>query len=210
MVLMLASVTDSLVSVATDLIDSIGLPAVFLLMGATAAGIPFPSEATMLFAGFDVSSGHLSLAGILFAGWLGDLAGCMIGYAIGHYGREGILDRHGAKLHLGPGRLAQGDRWFERYGSWMVLFGRSLPIARSLVALTAGAAHYPLRRFVALSAVGAIPFVVGFGLIGRSVGSSWVDWKDQLHYVDYAVLALLVVGIAVLVARRRPAADAPA
>ena len=111
MSLMLASVTDSLVTVATNAIDSLGLPGVALFMGLTATGVAFPGEATMLFAGFDVSDGHLSLAGILVAAWLGDLIGCLVGYAVGHYGREGILERHGAKVHLGPHRLAQGDRW---------------------------------------------------------------------------------------------------
>ena len=210
MSLMLASVTDSLVTVATNAIDSLGLPGVALFMGLTATGVAFPGEATMLFAGFDVSDGHLSLAGILIAAWLGDLIGCLVGYAVGHYGREGILERHGAKVHLGPHRLQQGDRWFERHGAWMVLFGRSLPIVRSLVAITAGAARYPLPRFALLSAIGSIPFIVAFGLIGRSVGSNWVQWKDQLHYVDYAVLALIVCAIAYLVLRRRAPGDAPA
>ena len=29
------------------------------------------------------------------------------------------------------------------------------------------------------------------GLIGRSAGDNWKDWKDNLSYVDYAVAVLI-------------------
>ena len=40
-------------------------------------------------------------------------------------------------------------------------------------------------------------------LIGKQVGERWGQWKDHLHYVDYAVLAAIVLGVALLVVRRR-------
>ena len=39
--------------------------------------------------------------------------------------------------------------------------------------------------------------------IGKEAANNWKDWKDSLHYVDYAVAALIVVGIAYLIVRRR-------
>jgi membrane protein DedA with SNARE-associated domain len=51
--------------------------------------------------------------------------------------------------------------------------------------------------------------------IGQQVGERWETWKDNLHYVDYAVLAAIVLGVIWLFVRRRrssggaPAADAP-
>ena len=38
--------------------------------------------------------------------------------------------------------------------------------------------------------------------IGKQAGANWEDWKDYLHYVDYAVAALIVIGVAYL--RRAP------
>ena len=69
---MLASVTDSLVTFATDFIRSGGLPAIFVLMTLESACIPIPSEATMLFGGFAVADAaatgghHLTLLGIVY------------------------------------------------------------------------------------------------------------------------------------------------
>ena len=39
--------------------------------------------------------------------------------------------------------------------------------------------------------------------IGKQAGDNWEDWKDNLHYVDYAVLAGIVVGVVWLVVRNR-------
>ena len=44
-----------------DVVDAIGLLGVFVLMVLESACIPVPSEATMLFAGFNVSDGQYSL-----------------------------------------------------------------------------------------------------------------------------------------------------
>jgi membrane protein DedA with SNARE-associated domain len=39
--------------------------------------------------------------------------------------------------------------------------------------------------------------------IGKQAGDNWEDWKDNLHYVDYAVAAAIVVGVAYLLIRAR-------
>ena len=51
----------------------------------------------------------------------------------------------------------------------------------------------PFWRFTWLTLAGCIPWVFALALIGREVGSKWDDWKDRLHYLDYAVLAAIVV-----------------
>ena len=66
---------NDVVQWCTHLIGNWGLPAVFVLMLLESACIPIPSEATMPFAGFVVSQGHLSLFGIVAAGVAGNLVG---------------------------------------------------------------------------------------------------------------------------------------
>jgi membrane protein DedA with SNARE-associated domain len=39
--------------------------------------------------------------------------------------------------------------------------------------------------------------------IGKQAGDHWDQWKNSLHYVDYAVVAAIVVGVVYLVLRRR-------
>jgi membrane protein DedA with SNARE-associated domain len=210
LVLLTGAVTDKLVDFATNLIGDAGYAGVFVLMTLESALIPIPSEATMLFAGFKVDDGTLTLFGIVAAGVLGNLVGSWIAYAIGYYGRLELVERH-AIFHTNQRYLDWADRWFKRHGDATVFFSRMLPIIRTFISLPAGIARMPFWRFTTLTLLGCIPWVFALGLLGREVGSKWDDWKDRLHYLDYAVLAAIVVLIAYAVWRRRrgQATDSP-
>jgi membrane protein DedA with SNARE-associated domain len=201
----LADILNPLVDAATNVIDALGLPGVFLLMTAESACIPIPSEAIMLFAGFNVSQGNMTLFGIVAAGVLGNLVGSLIAYAAGYYGRIELLDRN-RFIHINRRHLETADRWFERHGSATVFFARMLPIIRTFISLPAGAARMPLGRFVVFTLAGCIPWVLLLAIIGREVGDNWDQWRDKLHYLDYAVIALAVAGIVYLIVRRRRSA----
>jgi membrane protein DedA with SNARE-associated domain len=201
-----ASVTDfvvnPIVDVATEFISSVGLPAVFALMALESACIPIPSEAIMLFAGFAVSKGELTMAGIVAAGVLGNLVGSWAGYAIGYYGRTDLLERFKV-FHVSPARMGQVERWFERNGDAAVFFSRMLPIVRTFVSLPAGVARMPLGRFSLLTTLGSIPWVLALAFVGKGVGANWESWRHNLAYLDYVVAAAILVGVAWWLMKRR-------
>jgi membrane protein DedA with SNARE-associated domain len=199
---MTGDILDPLVRAATDVIDATGLAGVFGLMTLESACIPIPSEAIMLFAGFNVSEGNLTLFGIVAAGVLGNLAGSLIAYAAGYYGRIELLDRN-KLIHVNRRHLEWADGWFQRHGSATVFFTRMLPIIRTFISLPAGVARMPLGRFVVFTVAGSIPWVLMLAIIGREVGDRWDQWRDNLHYADYAIVAAIVIGIAYLIIRRR-------
>jgi membrane protein DedA with SNARE-associated domain len=215
-VLVLASVTDKLATFATNVVGDLGLPGVFLLMVAESACIPIPSEATMLFAGFNVHQGEYPLWAAVAVGSAANLVGSWIAYAVGYYGRLELLEKHGRFLHITPSHLAWADRWFERYGAPAVFFSRLLPIIRTFISLPAGVARMPFWKFSALTLAGCLPWVFALTFAGQKAAENWTSWKDSLHYVDYTVAVLIVVGIAYLAVRwrrnrnRGRAADAPA
>jgi membrane protein DedA with SNARE-associated domain len=221
-VFVIASLTDPIVEIATDVVAELGLTGIFVLMLLESACIPIPSEATMLFAGFNVSEGEYSLFAVTMVGSVANLVGSWLAYAVGYYGRVDILEKHGKKLHVKPEHLRWADRWFERHGDATVFFTRMLPIIRTFISLPAGVARMPFWRFSVLTFAGCVPWVFALSFIGREVGANWEDWKDSLHYFDYFVAACIVGGIAYLLIKRRrgpgdeapvgpaePAADAP-
>jgi membrane protein DedA with SNARE-associated domain len=229
----LASISESVVNETSHLVRTGGLPMIFVLMAVGSACIPVPSEVVMLFAGFAVAdktgSGahhHLTMIGVVLAGLIGTLVGSWVAYAVGRGGRLELLERHGGKVHMGPGQIQRADRWFQRYGQRIVLFGRLVPVIRAFVSLPAGVARMPVGRFTVLTLIGSLPWVLGLALVGHAVGGEWTSVRKAFEYVDYVLLALIVLGIAYLVVRRRrdpatpaeppegapgagPAADAP-
>ena len=189
--LVLASITDPLVEFATNVVGDLGLWGIFLLMAPESACIPIPSEATMLFAGFNVSEGKYTLFEAVAVGSIANLVGSWAAYAAGYYGRLELLERHKV-FHVKPQHLARAERWFEKYGDWAVFFSRMLPIVRTFISLPAGVARMPFWRFTVLTLLGCIPWVLMLTLIGKSARDNWDVWKDRLHYVDYAVAVIIV------------------
>ncbi len=218
-VLVIASISESLVNETSHFVRDAGLPGIFALMAISSACIPIPSEIVMLFAGFAVadpsqsaSHHHLTMVGIVLAGLLGTMLGSWITYAIGRGGRLELFERHGHKVHMGPSQIERADRWFQRYGEPAVLFGRVIPVVRAFVSLPAGISRMPFWRFTVFSLIGAVPWVLGLALAGHALGGDWKSARKGFEYVDYAVVALVVIGVVYVVVRRRrgraPATDA--
>lgn len=216
MLLTFASLTGPLVQFATHLIADLGLAGVFLLtMMTSVIGVP-GTEPTMLFAGFDVYQGNLTLAGVIVAGVAGDMAGASIAYSIGYFGQRELLEHKSGKLHVSPSRLNSAHQWFERYGAPTIFISRMLPVVRAAFPYAAGVARMPFWRFFILATLGSIIWIGGLAVLGNAVGSQWPSWRHHLEYVDYAAVAVLVLAIVYLIVRRRstrnrsaePAADA--
>jgi membrane protein DedA with SNARE-associated domain len=220
-VLELASISETLVNEMSRVISDAGLVGIVILMTLDTACIPIPSEVVLLFAGFAVvdpvlagTHHDMTFAGVVAASLVGTMLGSWIAYAVGRAGRLELFERHGERFHVGPTQVAAADRWFQRYGQPAVLFGRMVPVVRAFISLPAGAARMPLLRFSVLSFVGAIPWVVGLVLAGEALGRNWEDARKAFEYVDYVILALIVLAIVYAVVRRRrrgrrrPATDA--
>lgn len=217
--LVLASISETVVNETSHLVRDGGLPVIFALMAVGSACIPLPSEVVMLFAGFVVadpgqsaSHHHLTLLGVVLAGLLGTMVGSWVAYAVGRGGRLELLERHGGKLKWIPTHHAQierADRWFQRHGEAAVLFGRLIPLVRAFVSLPAGVAKMPLGRFTVFSLIGSLPWVLGLAIAGHALGSDWTSVRKAFEYVDYAIVAVVIVGLVYIGWRRRnPATDA--
>jgi membrane protein DedA with SNARE-associated domain len=205
--LILGSLSAPVINLAINVIGSLGLAGV-AAMNAMSGVVGVPgTEPTMLFAGFNVFDGHLTLVGIIVAGLIGDLVGATIAYGIGYYGRRELLERHGAKIHLNVDRLDRTGDWLERRGAWLLAVGRLIPFARALFPYAAGVAEVAYLKFISLTALGSVIWITGLALLGRQVGSNWQSWRRHLEYVDYAVLALLAAGIVWLLYRRSRASQ---
>ena len=191
----------------TSWIADHGLPVIFVLMAIDAL-LPVGGELVMLFAGALAAgavAGHAgpSLVAVIVAGSLGYLAGSVAGWAIGRAGGTAFIARRGRLLHIGPARFARAERWFARYGSAFVLFGRLVPLVRSFVSIPAGVLEFPLRRFLWLSAAASIVWCVAFAAAGHALGSNWDTVHHAFRYADYVAVVAVLAVVASLALRRR-------
>ncbi|WP_435176023.1 DedA family protein [Halorussus sp. AFM4] len=89
---------------------------------------------------------------------VGTTAGSLFAYHVfGERGRSALADR-GGRLRLSEDRLERATGWFRRWGESSVLWGRLLPVLRSLVSVPAGLAGMARWKFTLYSATGALAF----------------------------------------------------
>ncbi len=194
---------NGIIDAITRAIGNHGFPAVLGLMTLESACIPVPSEVIQLFAGYLVSLHRMSLAAAVSAGVLGNLFGSWIAWSVGYYGGRPFIERWGRYIHVTPARLERSERWFDQHGEIAVLVGRCVPVIRTFISLPAGVARMPFWRFSAFTLIGCVPWVLGLTLLGVQVGPAWERWRHRLEYLDYTVVAVIVVGIVYLVVRAR-------
>jgi membrane protein DedA with SNARE-associated domain len=200
-----AEEADGITGWVVDIIDEIGEVGVGVLIAAENVFPPIPSEAILPFAGFSASEGDINAVLAWVAATIGALVGAYILYGVGAligYDRLQVLAEKRWFILFGAADLARGERFFERHGTKIVLFGRFIPLVRSIVSVPAGATRMPLALFTILTVVGAGIWNAVFIAIGYQLGSRWERVEGWLEPIGYAVVALLALWLVWLAIRK--------
>ena len=167
---------------------------------------PIPSELVLPLAGFESFEGNMVFVWAVLAATAGSLVGALILYAIGLYGGRPVVFRYGRILRVGPADLDRAEVWFDRWGNWVVLGARVVPIARSLVSIPAGMTRMPLGRFIALTALGSLVWNAILIGAGYQLGANWEEVTDLAERYS-TVMKVVAVGAVILavvwIVRRR-------
>jgi membrane protein DedA with SNARE-associated domain len=91
--------------------------------------------------------------------------------------------------------LDMADRWFERHGEATVFFARLLPVIRTFIAFPAGVARMNMKRFIAYTFAGSLPWCLGLAYVGMVMGERWPTLRYYFHKFDLVIGAAIVAGI---------------
>lgn len=174
-----------------DLVNSLGPVGVGLAILAETVIPPIPSEAVLGLAGVLINDGEMNIVPVVLFATLGSVLGAVffyyVGRALGPRRSHAFLDR------LPLVETADVDKtfaWFERHGRAAVFFGRMVPIVRSFISVPAGVVRMPIAQFLVFTAAGSLiwnSLLIGLGV----VAGDFV--RDNLHWLDYALVAVVVV-----------------
>lgn len=195
---MLEKTITALAGFIIAVISKTGYLGVVLLMAIESACIPLPSEIIMPFAGYLVYTGHFNLFWAATAGAVGCNLGSVIAYEIGCYGGRPLVERYGSHIFLGKHELEMADRFFQRFGSAAVFFGRLLPVIRTFIALPAGIARMPRLRFHLYTFAGSWPWCFALTWVGMKLGEQWDKdprLKQWFHRLDAVIVVILLAAI---------------
>jgi len=184
-----------------DLFARYGYAVVFAGVFLENTGLPVPGE-TVLLAGAALSHfGRASLGLVIVTAIAAAILGDNLGFFIGRRGGRQLLERHGGRFGLTSARLADFDRFFERYGAKVVFAARFITGLRVVGAVLAGASGLPWSTFLVYNATGAVVWCSAVAGAGYALANSWDTLERWIGRAGLIGLALAVVLF--IVVRRR-------
>ena len=156
---------EGLAQAALDLVARYGYLALALFMFLeTSMLFPFvPSELVLPSGAALLIDGPVTMALFVASITLGATVGSLFNYYVFDVYGERAIDEYGRYLRISDSEVERGQRWFRRWGTSSVLWGRLLPFVRSVISIPAGLAEMDVRRFTVYTAIGSLLFAVGVG-----------------------------------------------
>lgn len=186
-----------------DIMNHYGYLGIVFLIAIENVFPPIPSEVILTFGGFMTTpdDSNLTVWGVIFAATLGAVIGAVILYGVGRLisaeRMAKLLDgRIGKVLRLKKEDVFKACDWFNSKGKNSVLFGRCVPIIRSLISIPAGMTKMKFPIFLCLTAFGSFVWNVVLVHLGVAAGASWekvVAGTDVLEKVTIVVIGVLVI-----------------
>jgi membrane-associated protein len=163
----------------------------------------FPGDSLVFTAGVLCATGDLG------ASWLevnivmvsAAILGNMTGFWVGRRSGSFLLNRNDS-WYFKKEYIATADSFYKRYGGMALVLGRFLPIVRTFAPIVAGILKLSYRRFLMLTVIGALGWVIPLVTLGYFLGNvSWV--KDNLGYIIIAMVVLITTPIILKVVKER-------
>lgn len=188
----------------TMIMNRFGYFGVFLLIFVENIFPPIPSEVILTFGGFSTTleNATMTIPGTIIAATCGSVAGALVLYYIGTFFTpeklavfidRPLIRRLGFTHH----ELDMAVRFSRKHGNMAILFGRCVPIIRSLISIPAGMLNMPLAMFLLYTTIGSAiwnTLLVGFG---AKLGE---NRQIIITFIDRYTVVVVVIGVALLIA----------
>ena len=146
---------NPMIDTLKGMVDSFGYIGIFIATSLEYGCFPVSSEVLLPFIGFFVYGGRMSLFVAILVSTAGGIAGSLVCYCFGRFGRRFIEKTLCSKYSSLKKGLEKAGRVFDKYGSKSVLIARVFPIARTYISIPAGLMGMNIYVFVIYTAVGS-------------------------------------------------------
>jgi membrane protein DedA with SNARE-associated domain len=178
-----------------------GAPVLFLAQLFGIFGLPIPDELLLTTAGVLVRKGQMQVLPTLAAAIAGSSAGITVSYVLGRTVGLATLQR---VMHVHESSLARGQRWFRRFGGWLLTFGFYIPGIRHVTAIAAGSMPLEFVTFAKYAYPGAALWSFCFVGLGYFAGSRWAELLAAVRgKIVIGAIALAAILLAYMLLSRR-------
>ena len=176
-------------------ISTYGYGAIFLLLMLGIVGLPIPDETILVFCGYLISKGTLSRVPAWATAVVGAWCGISLSYTIGRTLGLGVVHKFGKYLHVTDERLANVQKWFDRLGHWVLLFGYYIAGVRHFSAILAGTSKLKFTHFIAYAWTGGLIWATTFLTVGYYLGENWKQIAEVIHHYLFYFSLFILTGL---------------
>ena len=182
-----------MIDALTGMVNSFGYLGIFISTSLEYGCFPVSSEVLLPFIGFFVFGGEMSLFGAILVSTAGGIAGSLVCYCFGRFGRRFIEKTLCSKYSSLKKGLEKAGRVFDKYGSKSVLIARVFPIARTYLSIPAGLMGMNIYVFVIYTAVGSFVWNTMLISAGYFLGGYGSLIKGNILFYVIMVLVSIVL-----------------
>ena len=179
-----------------------GYIGIFLLIMLENIFPPIPSEIVLGFGGYMTSMTNLTMFGVIFISSIASCIGALILYFIGYLiNKERLIkfanSKFGKMFRIKEKDILKANNWFLEKGYKTILFGRFIPLIRSLISIPAGISKMPLLSFLLLTFIGTFIWNAILTIIGSHLGNRW----NQLGVFigKYSLVVFIIISICIII-----------
>ncbi|MBA4311320.1 MAG: hypothetical protein C0417_01700 [Chlorobiaceae bacterium] len=155
---------------------------------------PAPSDILVVFGGALAGMEKGNFVFAFLAGALGGTLGFMVMYSIGKWFGHTILEKGKIKFIKLDG-LHKFERWFQKWGFWLIIGNRFLSGTRAVVSFFAGVSELDFKRTTLLSLISSVLWYAILVYAGYSLGQHWEQVGNLLKtYTIGVTIAIILIG----------------
>jgi membrane protein DedA with SNARE-associated domain len=169
---------------------------IFLLLILGGMGFPFPEDATLLLSGILMAHNVIQPLLAFLVVYSGLLITDFFLYSAGRkYGRRLVEHRRFQRI-LSPDQLSKLEEKFEKWGTYVIFFGRHILGLRAQIFLVAGVMRMSAIKFLMADAISAL-FTIGlWGGVGYLGGNSIQILKNDIKRIEHISIVVFMILLA--------------
>jgi membrane protein DedA with SNARE-associated domain len=159
---------------------------------------PSPSDLVVVIGGSLVSTGAINFIPAVLLTTLGSVVGFMILFYFGSTVDKKVV--HSGKYKYIPvDAIEKVEKWFKRYGYYVIIANRFLPGTRSVISFFAGMSMLDVKKSAILSAISAVVWNTIIIYLGFLFGNNVALIDKYLSTYSNIAISITVVVVIVLV-----------
>ena len=159
---------------------------------------PSPSDVVIVVAGTLVSTGVISFIPTLLVTTIGSVSGFMTLFFIGTQVDKKIIEKGRFKF-LSTEALEKAEKWFSKYGYWIILGNRFLSGTRAVISFFAGLSELNFKKTFLLAFSSSFVWNLLIISLGVMFGNNVALVDKHLKTYSNIVLGITIIAIVILI-----------